>query len=78
MVAPHSSDWPAAMGDSTVRHLTIEQLAEREQVAVRTIYWWNQVGKAPRRMKVGRVVRYRLADVEQWEKSRLVDRGRVA
>lgn len=64
------------MGDSTVRNLTIKQLADREQVAVRTIYWWNQVGKAPRRIKIGRTIRYRLADVEQWEKVRLA--GRVA
>jgi predicted DNA-binding transcriptional regulator AlpA len=66
------------MGDGTVRHLTIKQLADREQVAVRTVYWWNQIGKAPRRIKIGRTIRYRLADVEQWEKSQLAERGRVA
>jgi excisionase family DNA binding protein len=61
------------MGDSTDKHLTIEEFAEREGVPVRTVYWWNQTGKAPRRMKIGRNIRYRLADVEQWEKTQIVE-----
>jgi predicted DNA-binding transcriptional regulator AlpA len=60
-------------GDGTEKHLTIEQLAEREQVPVRTVYWWNQTGAGPRRMKIGRNVRYRLADVEQWERTQIVE-----
>jgi excisionase family DNA binding protein len=59
--------------DGTERHLTVEQLAEREGVPVTTVYWWNQTGKAPRRMKIGRNIRYRLADVEQWEKAQIVE-----
>ena len=60
-------------GDGTERHLSIAQLAEREGVPVRTVYWWNQTGTGPRRMKLGRVIRYRLADVEAWEAARLVE-----
>jgi predicted DNA-binding transcriptional regulator AlpA len=60
-------------GDGTERHLSIEQLAEREGVPVRTVYWWNQTGKGPRRMKLGRSIRYRLADVEAWEAAQIVE-----
>jgi len=63
------------MGDSPDRHLTVTEFAEREGVPVRTVYWWNQTGAGPRRMKMGRNVRYRLADVEQWEKTRIVEAG---
>jgi excisionase family DNA binding protein len=65
-------------GAGTEKHLTIEELAERLDVPVRTIYWWNQIGKAPPRMKIGRGVRYRLADVLEWEQSRLVERSGAA
>jgi predicted DNA-binding transcriptional regulator AlpA len=54
-------------------HLGPEELAEREGVTVQTVYGWNKTGVAPPRMKIGRHVRYRLADVIAWEESRLVD-----
>jgi predicted DNA-binding transcriptional regulator AlpA len=58
------------------RHLSVEDLADRLGLPVRTIYWMNQTGTAPPRMRIGRVVRYRLADVIAWEKSREVPDGR--
>jgi predicted DNA-binding transcriptional regulator AlpA len=60
---------------SDTQHLTIAQLADREGVPVRTIYYWNATGTGPRRMKIGRTVRYRVADVEAWEQSRTVERA---
>jgi predicted DNA-binding transcriptional regulator AlpA len=36
-----------------------------------TVYQWNSRRDGPPYMKIGRHVRYRLADVEAWEKSRL-------
>jgi predicted DNA-binding transcriptional regulator AlpA len=54
-------------------NLSPEDLAEREGVSVSTVYGWNKTGDAPPRMKIGRHVRYRLADVIAWEESRLVD-----
>jgi len=54
------------------KHLSPEQLAEREGVPVMTVYGWNKTGDGPKRMKIGRHVRYRLADVIAWEDSRLV------
>lgn len=56
-------------------YLSPEQLAERFDVPVPTVYAWNKAGTAPPRIRVGRHVRYRLADVLAWEKSRLVASG---
>jgi excisionase family DNA binding protein len=59
------------------RHLTVDELAERLGVPRRTVYAWNSVGGGPKFLRVGRHVRYKIADVEAWEKSRTVDRGRA-
>jgi predicted DNA-binding transcriptional regulator AlpA len=59
----------------TEQHLTVEELAHREQVAIQTVYGWNCRKSGPRYMRIGRGrggVRYRLADVLAWEEARLV------
>lgn len=53
-------------------HLSVEDLARREGVPVQTVYGWNKTGTGPKYMRIGRHVRYRLADVLKWEESRLV------
>jgi len=53
------------------RHLTVEQLADRLQVSVKTIYKWNYKGSGPKAIKVGRFRRYRLRDVVTWENKRV-------
>lgn len=53
-------------------HLTIPELAEREHVPVDTVYKWNVTGAGPVYLRIGRHVRYRLADVIAWEESRAV------
>nr|WP_020670711.1 helix-turn-helix domain-containing protein [Amycolatopsis nigrescens] len=60
------------------RHLTISDLAERLGVPRRTVYQWNSRGDGPKYLKVGKHVRYRLADVEKWEKAHEAEGGRVA
>lgn len=57
------------------RHLTIEDLAEREGVSIETVYYWHKRAVGPPRMKIGRYVRYRVADVVKWEESRLVGKS---
>ena len=59
-------------------HLSPEDLARREGVPLQTVYGWNKTRTGPRFMKIGRHVRYRLADVERWEDSRAVPSGRTA
>lgn len=57
--------------DAKGAHLTPRQLAEREGVPLQTVYIWNMNGTGPRIMRIGRHVRYRLADVLDWEESQL-------
>ena len=52
------------------KHLTIADLAERVGVPPATVYQWNSRGDGPRYLKIGRHVRYRLADVIAWENTR--------
>jgi predicted DNA-binding transcriptional regulator AlpA len=60
------------------KHLSPEDLARREGVPLQTIYGWNKTRTGPRFMKIGRHVRYRLADVIAWENSRTIASGRTA
>ena len=54
------------------KHLSPEDLAEREGVPLQTVYGWNRDRTGPPFMKIGRHVRYKLADVIAWEESRYV------
>jgi predicted DNA-binding transcriptional regulator AlpA len=51
-----------------------EDLAEREGVPLGTVYQWNSRGDGPPYMRIGRFVRYRLADVVTWENGRYAER----
>lgn len=51
--------------------ISTAQLADYLNVPVKTIYTWNSNGTGPRRMKVGRYVRYRRQDVELWLEEKL-------
>ena len=57
----------AAESAEDERHLSPEQLAAREGVELATVYQWNSRGGGPPFMKIGRLVRYKLADVIAWE-----------
>lgn len=50
-----------------VTHLTPQDLAARVGVPVATVYNWRSSGYGPRGFRVGKYLRYRLADVEAWE-----------
>jgi excisionase family DNA binding protein len=43
-----------------------EALAEELGIPLRTIYAWRSAGKGPRGHKLGKHVRFRRADVEEW------------
>lgn len=49
--------------------LTPQQLADRHQLPLSTIYVWRTRGKGPRGLRSGKHVRYRLSDVIEWEES---------
>lgn len=52
--------------------MSVEDLAEYLGKPVKTIYEMNHRGTAPPRIRVGRHVRYRLADVEAWLSAHVV------
>jgi excisionase family DNA binding protein len=58
------------MDDTPVRHLSVKDLAAREQVPEATVYRWIHVGTAPRSLKIGRYRRFRIEDVLAWEAER--------
>lgn len=51
--------------------LTVKDLAEHLGVPVATIYAWRYHREGPPGFRVGRHVRYRWTDVEQWISDRL-------
>ena len=46
--------------------VTTEELAEELGVPVRTVYAWRHRGLGPRGYKIGKHVRFRRSDVEEW------------
>lgn len=56
------------------RLLTAEDLAAFLDVPIKTLYAWRYRGEGPVGFRVGKHVRYRRTDVEQW----IGDRVRVA
>jgi excisionase family DNA binding protein len=46
--------------------LTPEDVSEMLRVPVKTLYRWRHHGVGPPALKVGRHLRYRLADVEEY------------
>jgi excisionase family DNA binding protein len=50
--------------------LTIQGLASRAQVAAVTVRRWIMAGQAPAHIRVGRIIRFRLQDVKDWEDER--------
>jgi predicted DNA-binding transcriptional regulator AlpA len=63
------------MSELAQKHLSPQELAEREDVSVETVYHWNKTRTGPRFMKLGRHVRYRMSDVLAWEEARTVAAG---
>ena len=51
--------------------LTPQQLAAFLTVPVATVYRWNSEGTGPRRVRVGKHVRFRRADVDAWIEQQL-------
>ncbi len=43
-----------------------EHLAQELGIPVRTIYAWRAAGKGPRAHRIGKHIRFRRSDVEEW------------
>ena len=56
--------------------LSPQELADYLGVPIKSIYLWNTTGTGPRRVRVGKHVRYRPTDVAAWLDRQAQD-GRV-
>lgn len=65
----------AQISEPPREYLTAAQVADRLQVPVDTLRKWREVGKGPRYARIGRHVRYRLADVDAWAEALTVTPG---
>lgn len=58
--------------DPGARWLTMQDLADRYQVALQTIRAWHSQGKTPRGLKLNnKFVRFRLDEVQEWEREQI-------
>lgn len=57
---------------STPQLLTGKELASRLGVKATTVEQWRFYRKGPAYVRVGRAIRYRMEDVEEWLKNRRV------
>ncbi len=57
--------------ESPDRLLTVEDLAEYLSVPVATLYAWRGHRQGPPGVRVGRHVRYRWGDIEEWISDRI-------
>ena len=55
------------------RLLTVQDLADYLGVPIATLYAWRYRGEGPPGFRVGRHLRYRRNDVEQWISRKLED-----
>lgn len=53
------------------------ELARRTAVSTAVLRKWRREGKGPRFLRLGRCVRYLIADVDSWLCSRAFDCGQV-
>jgi excisionase family DNA binding protein len=47
----------------------VEDVASIVGVSASTVRWWRQTGKGPRSARIGKHVKYRRVDVEEWIES---------
>lgn len=52
-----------------------QELAELLGLPISTVYGMNCEGSGPRRIRIGKHIRYRRADVNKWLDSRVVENG---
>ena len=62
---------PSASTDTTPQTLTPARLSERWDIPVATLAGWRYRGKGPAFLRLNGAVRYRVADVEDYEAAQL-------
>ena len=57
--------------------LTVQEVASFLRVPIRTLYGWRYHGEGPPAIRIGRYLRYRWTDVEEWLAKRSEDSERT-
>jgi predicted DNA-binding transcriptional regulator AlpA len=68
MINPTQKDHPNRLGRGSLipPMVTTKELAELIGVPVATLNNWRSIGRGPRSFRLGRAVKYSLADVAAW------------
>jgi predicted site-specific integrase-resolvase len=53
-----------------MQYMTPEQVADRYQISPDSLKEWRYKGVGPKYLRIGKRVRYRVTDLERWEKER--------
>jgi excisionase family DNA binding protein len=61
-----ATDTPEPPAHSSRQLVTIDELSEWLQVPKQTVYKWRSCGSGPRALRIGKHVRFEIADVERW------------
>jgi len=61
-----------------MQNLTIKEFSNREQISIVTVRRWIAAGTAPPHIRLGRTIRFRLQDIENWEAERVQEQTKVA
>ena len=59
--------------EDDLRLLDAQEIADRLRIPLQTLYRWRVDGRGPKAFKLGRHLRYRLADVDAWVESQADD-----
>ena len=66
MAKVSATDIPTKTEFSRVQLIAEKELAERLGISVRTLRQWRYWGRGPRFIKLGKAVRYSVADIEAY------------
>ena len=73
-VCEHLHQRPLGAGRARNKHLAQQQLARRWALSEHTLERWRCTGEGPTYIKLGGLVRYRLADILAYEQENLCQR----
>ena len=61
------------IADTTQAYLDEKQVSQRYSIHIQTLRNWRCIGRGPAYVKLNRLVRYPLADLEQYFQARRID-----
>ena len=73
-VTPSTAEQVTGAVDTAVKEwLSTQEFADWIGVSIDTVYWWNKTGTGPKRHRLGKELRFRRCDIEEWLRTRCVE-----